>query len=873
MREDSTPIREQQVREAMSELELYLSDSIAPLLAADSLALLTRCPPRLVAMQCESWTREQFQAHGGSVRISNLFFHAFKKIHVVAELGLIAKEQLEPFLESLRGLLVEACPEGERETLRQNLELVGASGGPVTRKVDLLFAGGDQQVVPGPVVRAAGTVESGPGTAPSSGTQPAVATGSGAAAASTVDASHQLRQFTILLERLSAQATAGIASTAATSDLQRQLIAAAVESATSEKDLREHLAQVSATSHQKLDVTAAIRELSLDLPDWALRGDSGTPQYQGATAAAIDKIVAFTDDAEEAAGRFWELISSAAEQINKGAVARAVTLLDLAEKLATGPKLDQRRLRASRRSAAGALDDDALRELAGRTEVRRDFRRILNFFPEWTPTGILDQLDGETQRSRRHLLLSLLEVHGEEARELCLDRLEESLANAAHDAWMWQRNLIHVLRRVPVPAHDAREFLALDQTSDLGQSPQLVRESVTALAATHDDAATPILVDRLQTLLAGRQSGTWAGDEGLKLRTELALALAQLNTDHSRGWLVSLALEQQAGLMNLDLLEPLAECDLTPNPDLVETLFETLRSLLPVKVLGVSLPASVATLRNRQGTVHIARSLAGTRNGAVAQRLEDLASEFAGSDLAGVASRTAEIIRRNLASPPASLPSDAAQRSLSDTAAARLPKPEAPTGTTPVKGAPPIAGEVVFEGDLDVFRLPDLLQSLSQLGIDGRLELLDARERRVARIGVREGRVVEAAAGRLKGPEAVYEILEAPFPGSFHFVRHSDWAAEAESFDVMGLMMEGMRRFDEYKRMSALVPDAAVLHVTGTKPTPLSTADSTIVRPIWQGVRSGRTARQIERSVPVDRFRVRSLLAHWVEEGALSVPQ
>ncbi|MBZ0089044.1 MAG: hypothetical protein K8H90_01565, partial [Thermoanaerobaculia bacterium] len=490
----------------MGELERYLSDAIAPLLAVDALTLLVRCPPNLVAMQCESWARQQFQAHGGSVRVSNLLFHAFKKIHVLSELGLIKGEVLAGFLESLKDLLVEACPQGERKVLADNFKHVGAGGQPVTRRVDLLFAQNQAQR-PQEAARAASESVEG---------------------AVTVDVGNQLRQFGALLERLSDQVGVGKPLTgtepATSSALQRQLIAAAVESATDEEDLLRHLEQVSQKSHRKLDVAAAIRELSQDLPDWALRSGDGQSPYQGAAAAAIDKIVELTEDPEAGAGRFWELVNSAVEQVNLRMLPRAVTLLDLAEKLAGDPDLDPRRIKASRASAAKAIDETALRELSMRPEVQRDLRRVLEFFPDWCPDGLLGQLDGELERGRRHLLLSLMELHGRAARDRCLAGLDESLGLASPDAWMWQRNLIHVLRRVPIGDHESLEFKVLEEFSSLERIPQLAREAITALGATRRDEAVAILVDRLQQVLNGLAPPHWAGEVD-KLRSELALAL------------------------------------------------------------------------------------------------------------------------------------------------------------------------------------------------------------------------------------------------------------------------------------------------------------------------------------------------------------
>jgi len=44
------------------------------------------------------------------------------------------------------------------------------------------------------------------------------------------------------------------------------------------------------------------------------------------------------------------------------------------------------------------------------------------------------------------------------------------------------------------------------------------------------------------------------------------------------------------------------------------------------------------------------------------------------------------------------------------------------------------------------------------------------------------------------------------------------------------------------------------------------------VESIWDAVRSGMTAAACERKFPVDSYRIRRLLAYWIEKGALKVP-
>jgi hypothetical protein len=83
-----------------------------------------------------------------------------------------------------------------------------------------------------------------------------------------------------------------------------------------------------------------------------------------------------------------------------------------------------------------------------------------------------------------------------------------------------------------------------------------------------------------------------------------------------------------------------------------------------------------------------------------------------------------------------------------------------------------------------------------------------------------------------------------------------------------------MRRYDEYQRARAVVPDATVLVATGARPSSMpGETDGVFVRDLWGEVKSGATAAGCEDALAVDAYRVRALLAHWLTEGALAVAE
>ena len=80
-----------------------------------------------------------------------------------------------------------------------------------------------------------------------------------------------------------------------------------------------------------------------------------------------------------------------------------------------------------------------------------------------------------------------------------------------------------------------------------------------------------------------------------------------------------------------------------------------------------------------------------------------------------------------------------------------------------------------------------------------------------------------------------------------------------------------MRRYDELKQATVLVPDETRLRATEVRPSPHpSEKDGMLQKTLWSRVSRGATARECEAEVHTDAYRIRRLLAHWVEQGALA---
>ena len=155
----------------------------------------------------------------------------------------------------------------------------------------------------------------------------------------------------------------------------------------------------------------------------------------------------------------------------------------------------------------------------------------------------------------------------------------------------------------------------------------------------------------------------------------------------------------------------------------------------------------------------------------------------------------------------------------------------------------------------------------------GRLTLRDRQGATVGEILLREGTLAGAKVGKLALPDSVYQLLESPAARTFAFTRESPATIPAAGAqDVMALLLEGMRRYDELQRARTLTPDEAFLQPTGTRPTRRAEeVDGGFIREVWSLVKAGCTPLTIEAAVAADSYRVRALLGHWLTEGAIQI--
>jgi hypothetical protein len=663
-----------------------------------------------------------------------------------------------------------------------------------------------------------------------------------------------LRRFTMLADRLTQRAAGEEGQT--TDDAARQLLVLAAAGSTSAEDLESRLARLQQIGVGPAFARDLVRTLSTSIPDWVVRRPDGVDVVAGESVEAVRRVVKLAGDGARSAERWKDLLRTAAESFNQGAYARSVTLLDLADRMVADREVDHHVAAIARGAGHEAFDPMRVLEVASDPENRPILRRLVEFFPEWSVRELLDALTWQPDSKRRRLVLVLLEVWGQEAYVPVLERLATAIAEGLRDpAWWYLRNLVYLLHRLPRPAEvDPKQVLELaGQFSSMEEHPSFQRETFTLLGQLPSGAGAPLLIQRLaeaERALAVSSSPPHESGEMAKILNALAVALVRSGSPAARKALVDHGLGNRPNTGDASSrLRELAVVDLSHDRDALARLIEAARALVPRKVLGF------VVARNEETLADIARALASTSDPAARRLLAELSARFPDRDFGRIAA----------AGPPAATTAVDEVASPEDDADSFVP---APTRAAPART------RASLSGDLEVFGLPGLLQNLQQSEASGKLVLRDANGAERAALDLVEGRLGECRCGALRGAEAFYQIFEVPSVGTFEFARES--AAKASTrprgAELMALLMEAMRRFDEFQRLRALVPDEARLVPGGSRPTaPPGEQDGELVRRLWTRLRAGASVSELDAAAEVDAFRARALLAHWLEEGAAEI--
>ena len=793
------PVSREQLDEAAFELHQYLSDHKPPLIVADSVRLLLRCPPHFLAGQIHAWVAGQVL----DAPLADYLYHSAKKIAVMGDLDLLPRDALARKFPLLTEPLVQLAPEGDRELLRQHLQRLNqavqaaALGAP--RMLQREAAPAPPAAMPAP---------------PSS--------------LLTRDA----RRLSLLIAHLRPLVSAATTPERRVALTSRFLTEAAGQ-ATSVEELERHL-----TPLRELGIDTATHEvfrtLASSVAGWLLPRVPGrdVPVVSREQLDAMRRIVLLGRDAAEAGQRFQEMVYAAIEQFNEGHLGRAATMFELAERLAAEEKVKPLFVDPLRTQAHERLASDRLRKFAERLDCRTPLRFVLQFFTALRPEGLLKALDGEPQRDRRHHLLALLEAHERAARAAAWETLKASVEEGAQVDPFFQMNLVYLLRIIPQPdAPVDEEVGVVMRTSGRSSPPPLIKQIIAYLAHTRHEKAETALAAYLhvfESMLLQPETAAYPLEDLEILLDRTCAALARYGTPRALTMLIEHGLKSEVRLGSPFLrLAEAGHLDLSPQRDLVERILAAIRTELPRGGL-----LGIVGLRNEEKVVSLVQALGGTPLPEVQDLLQEIAAKYPGRLLGQAAAKTLATL-------------------------GSTSRPAAPSPT--------------LSGDLELFGLPDLMQTLSQASLTGILSVLDAQGRPQSTVLFEKGQFRGGQCGTVMGEEAVYQLFEKPFPGTFAFVSR-DVASHPRAgppADVVSLLLEGARRYDEFKRAEAVVPDGVRLKPAGKPHGVPPEEDPDLATLVWNGISSGKAVEECEGAISIDAYRVRRLAAYWVEEGSL----
>lgn len=817
------------VAEALSELGQYLSDQFAPLMVADSVTVLTHVPAERVADQIEAWA--EGQRAGSGLPVTDYLFHGLRKVQIVGEFGLVPPSLFTPFMKALQAATLQRAPASDRARLASDLARLGDARTMTLDQVELIHRPGSEGAPPTP-----GWPEA-PSETPELGTgRPVPRRRSGGVRLNVPPGMRVspeiVRRLNLILERLSDLAPSVPADQK--SVLAAEAFATVSAAASSPEEMDEQLREFQSAGLAKgtYDVFQALTE---NLPGW---WTPGLPENERTDPGlvAMHRLVTLAADRVEASRRLREMVETAIEQFNVGALGRAVRMFALVLKMTERGDVAPEMIESLRANGHHSLDPERMQELLKAHERHGFPRVVMRFFRAFAPERLLDELGQESRRDRRNVLLALMETHGDEGRLAVFERLVRTPLEL-RDYYLF-RNLVHLLRTIPRSVNtswEAEHEIARVIRLLVPESPPfLVKDIMAYLASLHQRLAHQAIFLFLEGLEGALESpATPAGDRAQLLECLDQICSVLAEGDDSPGWaaVARHGLREDPRLGNtLARLGELGRRDLSGAPELVDRLvtagFEELRD----RRRGS--PAESEGRRLRQ----IVAALALTWTPQTRAFFELLATRLPEED---EVAREAARILRTIASPEVSA----------------VPK-----------------GSLV--GDLETFALPTLLQNLAELKSTGTLTVMDDEGRSVAALAIEGGLVHDARHEDLVGAEAVYELLERPFSGRFAFVPNPAAAAGAfgSPLEVVPLLLEGMRRYDELRRSEALIPGDAVFSVM--KPTQLKVPgekDAHFVSQLWGALTRGATVEECERTLRVDAYRIRYATAFWVQQGTLEV--
>jgi hypothetical protein len=154
------------------------------------------------------------------------------------------------------------------------------------------------------------------------------------------------------------------------------------------------------------------------------------------------------------------------------------------------------------------------------------------------------------------------------------------------------------------------------------------------------------------------------------------------------------------------------------------------------------------------------------------------------------------------------------------------------------------------------------------------LSLYEGEGESYATIDLTAGMLRHARVAKLQGEMALFQLFERPAAGRFVFIQRQDAVDDDAPTDallpIMPLLLEGMRRYDEFTRAATLIPDDGRYRPTDHNPTNVEEGcDPELALATWERATAGATPARCEVELKVDSYQIRRLYEHWVAEGAL----
>jgi len=643
---------------------------------------------------------------------------------------------------------------------------------------------------------------------------------------------HAAKQYSLIFDRLTREkASAGSKGAEVDPQAIAQLLSMAATRSQTAEQLNQYLDQLRPLAGGGDKNVFVI--LGGALPSWDVSnfapGSSRPPSQVG----AMEKIIDLAESIEVATKRFRELVAAAVEKFNQGALGAALWMLDVAEDSIPEKKLDITAVDQIRAEAVEMISAVQLRKFAENRSKHAAVKIALEFFPTLHIAALFKRLRGEQSAERRRSLLGFIEAYGVTGREAALDELDRELQRDDIDTY-YLRNLIYLLHRITRESLDTvdREFEALVKSSAPNNIIYVIKEAATALGLIKSDASVKLLTTRLaefEAMLLRNDTSVHSTAEMQKLLDRIISALARIGTSAALLTIARHGMNANPLLGDTRArLAALAQHDLSFDESTVAVLLKALRQEIPGKLLGRLLP------KKQDSTVRLIEALSGTPSEETEAVFRDIAHRFPDHDVGRAA---AQVLAKWS---PAETPARADAASLT--------------------------------GALEFFGLPSIVQSLGEMRASGMLTLMNKQKQAVAKLVFTDGKFLNAQMGQIRGDEALYQALERPLTGTFAFVPYppEKLVSDIVPREIMGLLLEGMRRNDELQRFIALVPDDVTLTKTNVKPTPHEEeADPALVREVWMKASSGANIAECERQLATDSYRVRRLVAHWLEQGAL----